>query len=414
MMNSTPTLEHRERQPHAKLPEKPEGTDGGAYTQTDTRTMGAANKGEDEEFEYYWQEYPADGSFLARLDWAFDICSTFRMTGWNWAIRCLPPYEVPPLTADGHQLPLSSIPNHSKAGYTRSPSRKDFFLKRLFVNVIPSYILVDLCAVLMMQDPYFIVGPTGDLPLPPNLAVMHPALLSLRRTSLSLLGILSALQLVFNSGALCLCLLFPPVLGFRTHPWHLPTVSGSFAQVLDRGLAGFWGAWWHQTFRFGFEAPARWLRLGPRGATAVAFLQSGLLHAAGSYSTVPDSRWWEPPLFFLLAGPGVLLQRWLVSRALPLLLGLGPRGLVARRAPPRWVCRLGNLAFVLAWLQATSWPLLDDFGRCGLWLFEPVPVSLFRALGYGPTGDRRVWRYDRDFLPRWYSGKHWWDSGIGI
>lgn len=35
----------------------------------------------EQEFEYYWQEYPADASFWVRLDWAFDIVSTFRMTG---------------------------------------------------------------------------------------------------------------------------------------------------------------------------------------------------------------------------------------------------------------------------------------------------------------------------------------------
>lgn len=35
----------------------------------------------EQEFEYYWQSYPEDGPFLTRLDWAFDIVSTFRMTG---------------------------------------------------------------------------------------------------------------------------------------------------------------------------------------------------------------------------------------------------------------------------------------------------------------------------------------------
>lgn len=35
----------------------------------------------EQEFEYYWQEYPADASLWTRLDWAFDIASSFRMTG---------------------------------------------------------------------------------------------------------------------------------------------------------------------------------------------------------------------------------------------------------------------------------------------------------------------------------------------
>ncbi len=45
------------------------------------RPTDAASIGAEQEFEYYWQGYPDDGSFLTRLDWAFDIVSTFRMTG---------------------------------------------------------------------------------------------------------------------------------------------------------------------------------------------------------------------------------------------------------------------------------------------------------------------------------------------
>ena len=193
----------------------------------------------------------------------------------------------------------------------------------------------------MTQDPYFIVGPerSSALPLPPSLAALHPLLLSLYRTFISFLGVLTALQLTFGAGALSLCFLLggPSVLGFRAHPWHLPSAFGSFDQVLDRGLAGFWGAWWHQTFRFGFEAPGRWLLarrqqrrhhdLGAEKdkgnpttktktktktktasdrllAFTFAFLQSGLLHAAGSYSMIPASKWWQPPFFFALAGAG--------------------------------------------------------------------------------------------------------------
>ncbi|KAI1466721.1 membrane bound O-acyl transferase family-domain-containing protein [Daldinia caldariorum] len=373
----------------------------------------------EQEFEYYWQEYPADASLWTRLDWAFDIANAFRMTGWNWAIPCLPPYHLPP-TIHGYQLPLSATgPHHSKQGYTRQVSLRSFFLTRLFRDIVPAYLVVDFCAVHMTADPYFVLGPEhADLaPLPPHLSSLSPLTLSAYRTALSFLGTLSALQLVFSFGALALAFLppLPRILRLRAHPWHLPSAVGSFAQVLDRGLPGFWGSWWHQTFRFGFAAPSRWLarrrRLRPGSpahrllAFALAFVQSGFLHASGSYSTVPPrSRWWLPPLFFALAAVGSALQTWLARRVLapPI------------RRMPRWIRRLGNLAFALAWMWATGWVLVDDFGRCGLWLFEPVPVSVFRWLGYGPTRDRRVWRYERDFWPKWYWGKHWWDSGLGI
>ncbi|KAI1805986.1 membrane bound O-acyl transferase family-domain-containing protein [Daldinia bambusicola] len=373
----------------------------------------------EQEFEYYWQEYPANASLWTRLDWAFDIANAFRMTGWNWAIPCLPPYDLPP-TINGYQLPLSATgPHRSKQGYTRQVSLKSFFLTRLFRDIIPWYLVVDFCAVHMTADPYFILGPehTDVAPLPPHLSSLPPSALSAYRTALSFLGILSALQLAFASGALMLAFLppIPQILRFRAHPWHLPSAVGAFAAVLDRGLPGFWGSWWHQTFRFGFAAPSRWLArrgyLRPNSpahrlaAFALAFLQSGLLHASGSYSTVPARpRWWLPPLFFALAGLGSALQTWLARRVFAR----------AIRRMPRRVRRLGNLAFALGWMWATSWVLVDDFGRCGLWLFEPVPVSVFRWLGYGPTRDRRVWRYERDFWPKWYWGKHWWDSGFGV
>ncbi|KAI8954724.1 hypothetical protein F4801DRAFT_531311 [Xylaria longipes] len=372
------------------------------------------------EYEYYWQEYPADASFRTRLDWAFDIVSSFRLTGWNWAPSCLPPYEPPPKIGP-YQLPLEYGPHRSKQGYERTLSRWKFILSRWFFNFMPSYIIVDLCATLMTTDPYFIVGPEHNYPLPTHLASLHPVLLSLQRTMLAFIGIFFALQYAWNAGALCLAIYCPPVLGFRAHPWHLPSMTGSFTEVMDRGLSGFWGTWWHQTFRVGFSAPTKWLlrndylpsshrrgqgigrMITPLVGAIIAFAQSGLVHAAGSYTSVPATHYWCPPLFFALASLGTILQSVLSY-------------FMVRRIEklPRWVRRIGNVAFVFLWLWATSWLLLDDFGRCGIWLWEPVPISFARAAGLGV--DRRIWRYDRDSLPRWRWGAHgrWWETGISV
>lgn len=35
----------------------------------------------EQQYEYYWQEYPIDASFWVRFNWAFDIVSSFRLTG---------------------------------------------------------------------------------------------------------------------------------------------------------------------------------------------------------------------------------------------------------------------------------------------------------------------------------------------
>ncbi|KAI1281012.1 hypothetical protein F5Y07DRAFT_315934 [Xylaria sp. FL0933] len=373
----------------------------------------------EQEYEYYWQEYPADASFTTRLGWAFDIVSSFRLTGWNSAPSCLPPYKSPP-TIGPYQLPLEYGPHRTKQGYERTLSRRKLILSRWFFNFIPSYIIVDICAALMTTDPYFVLGPEHNHPLPTHLASLHPVLLSLQRTTLGFVAVFIALQYAWNFGAVLLALYCPPILGFRAHPWHLPCMTGSFTQVLDRGLTGFWGAWWHQTFRPGFSAPTKWLlRNGylpsPRDGgnrakmiTAVvgaiiAFTQSGLIHSAGSYSSVPTTHYWGPPLFFALSGLGTMLQAMLSQVLRRRIEGL-----------PRWVRRLGNLTFTFLWLWATSWALLDDFGRCGIWLWEPVPISLARAAGLGL--DRRIWRYDRDSLPRWQWNPQgrWWETGIAI
>ncbi|KAF2969505.1 hypothetical protein GQX73_g4070 [Xylaria multiplex] len=375
---------------------------------------------QEREYEYYWQEYPADASFWTRLGWAFDLVSSFRLTGWNWAPSCLPPYNPPPRIGQ-YQLPLEYGPHRSRRGYERTLSRAKLIIFRWVFNIIPSYIILDICATLMTMDPYFIIGPEHNHPLPTHLALLHPILLSLQRTTLAFVAIVIALQYALNFGAVLLALYCPPILGFRAHPWHLPSPTGSFTQVLDHGLSGFWGAWWHQTFRFGFSAPTKWLirhgyvpppqRSGGVGGAIItpligaiiAFALSGLVHGAGSYTSVPATYYWGPPLFFAFSGLGMISQSVFLH-------------LLRHRTEklPRWVCRLANLTFVILWLWATSWLLLDDFGRSGLWLWEPVPISFARAAGLGV--DRYVWRYHRDSLPRWQWGARgrWWETGIVV
>ncbi|KAK6079087.1 hypothetical protein SCUP515_04120 [Seiridium cupressi] len=367
-------------------------------------------------FIYEWQEFPEDASFLTRLDWAFDIATTMRLTGWSWAIHVLPPYRPPPWfdQKKTYQAPLDFFPDRTSQGYTRCHSRREFFRERLLLGILPCYIITDVCATLMTQDPYFVLGP-NSLPLPPELRNMNPfgvVVLSFRRTLLSFVAIIAALRFAWDFGAILLAFLGAPVLRFRVDPWHLPSMTGSFQQVLDRGLAGFWGSWWHQTFRFGFAAPTKWLirngYIRERSTAAaivgalVAFVQSGFLHSMGSYTTVPKTHFWEPPIFFFLSGIGTSLQSTL-SKTFKTQI----------ESMPRWGRRAGNLLFAMVWLHFSSKFLLDDFGRCGIWLWEPVPFSFARLFGYGVKGDH-WWRWGRDDNPSWITGKHWWDSGIGI
>ena len=275
------------------------------------------------------------------------------------------------------------------------------------------YLVLDVCCTLMRQDPYFVFGPS-TYPLPLHLARLSASKLWIYRGLTGFAGVLAALHMIFSFDQVVRCLVLGPrVLGVRGELWHYPTIFGSFTNTLDRGLGGFWGGWWHQTFRIAFVAPTNFLvrqgHLSPGSLEAqlvgalVAFLQSGLMHAAGGITSLPGTKWWMPPLFFLSQTAGMALQARFCK-------------VFAREidAAPRVVRRLANLTFVAVWLMATQRLLIDDLSRAALWLFEPVPVSVVRALGYGGPGDGAVWRWDRDHFPRWHWGKHWWQTGLGI
>jgi hypothetical protein len=200
----------------------------------------------------------------------------------------------------------------------------------------------------------------------------------------------------------------------RSHLWLYPSPYGSFARVLDRGLAGWWGDWWHQTFRLQFSAPAIFLRrhgytakgtiLGAVVTMLITFAQSGILHACGSLSATPPTKPWRAPVFFVLQAAGILLQ-FAMSGAF--------RALWPGSALPETMRKAARLAFALLWLHITSPVFVDDLASTGLWLTEPVPISLFRWLGFGHKGNHWL-RWTTDMWPCWYQDDKWWKSGLGL
>lgn len=381
--------------------------------------------------EYYWQSYPEQASWLTRLDWSFDLVTSFRGTGWNWSIPVIPHFSRPQKPQSGSPVDLGSIPESTPQGYRRYTTRRAWLRAELLPLVV-GYLALDALSVTMMKDPYFILGPeyrgpaaVPIIPLPPTLAALPPWLLFTYRCLTSFAGVLAAITVIMKFWQLVCAFALAPVLGTRAELWHYPTLMGGFAHnVLDRGLAGYWGAWWHQTFRVAFGAPAAWLGLAASGGSGgggagdsrrrrviskslagfFAFAQSGFLHALGSASCLPPGRPWAPPVFFMLSWLGIVLQSTVCGAM---------RQAGATRALPRWVRRAGNFAFVLLWLSATQYWMLDDIARSGVWLFEPVPVSPLRALGLGGPGDH-WFRWTWDELPRLHAGAHWWDSGIAL
>lgn len=325
----------------------------------------------------------------------------------------------------GSPVDLTSIPLVTRQGYRRYKTGREWIRAKIFPMLL-EYFALDLLSTLMMKDPYFILGPelsteyiaSAPHSLPPLLAALPYPILFIYRALLSFPAVLIAIDLIITLAQMsAYFLLGPAILGTRAELWHYPSVYGGFTpSVLDKGLVGFWGGWWHQTFRVAFSAPGVWL--GRRGyidaasaggralAGLLAFAQSGFLHALGSVTCLPDSRWYLPPAFFALCWVGVAVQTALAGV-------LFRRGRVRVRLPPLWATRAGNFAFAFVWLVYFQYLFSDDVARAGIWMLEPVPVSLVRASGWGKPGDG-WWRWDATLWPRWYVGRRWWETGIAI
>lgn len=347
------------------------------------------------------------------------------LTGWNWGVPVLPRFVKAEKPHAGCTVDLASIPLITRQGFRRYKTGQEWIRAKI-VPIVLEYLALDLLSVLMMKDPYFVLGPElaikymaiAPQSLQPLLAALPYPVLFVYRALLSFPAVLIAIDLIMTLAHLTAhFLLGPRILGTRAELWHYPSVYGGFTPcVLDKGMVGFWGGWWHQTFRVAFSAPGVWLSrhgyIDPTSARGkalaglLAFMQSGFLHSLGSVTCLPDSKWYLPPAFFLLCWVGIAVQTTLTGVL---------RGWIGwrRDRTPVWLRRTGNFAFSFVWLVYFQYLFSDDMARAGIWMLEPVPVSLFRAMGWGKPGDG-WWRWDATLWPRWYVGSSWWQSGIAI
>ena len=367
----------------------------------------------------FWQPYPSAGPLLDRLDWVADVFSSFRGVGWNWQSSGIPdaPSWVQRQLRGEASIPENphEHPKVSKTGIRRYSDRRAL-LKSCLLNLALGYFVLDAVKTLGIHDPYMWYGDHSLPPPPfvPDFIRDSHVLTKSYRLLICLCAINVALWAIFKMGPVFFCLILGPrAIGLRGEAWMNPTdMFGDFTHVLDSGLAGWWGAWWHQTFRFAFQAPGDSLvdflgveRRSVQGrlvSTWVAFFLSGMLHASGSFTQLGDTYPLSGQLaFFLMQALGVTVQSGLCF-------WLAEQGVMQRI--PRVMRRAANLGIVTVWLYFTSPLLVDDFARGGIWLFEPVPVSLWRGLGFGPEGEG--WWCWYGGLLKWRSGSAWWNTGI--
>lgn len=277
-----------------------------------------------------------------------------------------------------------------------------------------------------MRDPYFrgtVVTDTG-FPFPFSLLSFIPLGIRFYHCFVSCLAVYVALAYVTSLNPICflgLSMAFPNASRKLTAApldvsWlYADTFGPFFSPILDDGLAGVWGSWWHQLFRHGFISTARWILLLLPGSwgthpgikrviyIVVAFSLSGFVHACGSYTQFTETRPLNGPfLFFFLQSMAILIEHMVKTVVLPML----PLGRI-----PRWLRRTANGLLVFIWLLYSGPLIADDFARGGLWLMEPVPLSPLRGLGL--ANGQGWWCWEGEWFKYWNDGTYW-GSGIRV
>ncbi|KAJ5343118.1 uncharacterized protein N7506_002942 [Penicillium brevicompactum] len=375
---------------------------------------------------FVWQSYPA--KFSHRLEWCAGLFFNLRGPEWNWRAPHLGPLPRS-IHVQLHSGFTENIKAQEDSTFPTAKERVRAAFRRFFI----SYLILDvLKVIILMPDPYFRgIAPSYSVSPPPfpffyfpGLEI-HPVLAQLCRCLYSAGSVYVALEFVTPLNAiffLGLSLAFPNAArGLTAAPlgtsWLYSDTFGPFIQpVLDNGLAGCWGKWWHQLFRNGFVNTARWiLSFLPTSLTSrlnfrrfvyvtVAFCISGLIHACGSRTQLATTRPVSGPfLFFALQGVAILAEQVFKTGVLPRL---------PLDGTPRWVRRTANFSIVFCWLMASGCLIADDFARGGLWLMEPVPFSPLRGLGFGMQGEG--WWCWREPWFRYWSDGTYWGSGIRV
>lgn len=288
-------------------------------------------------------------------------------------------------------------------------------LRRSLRRFVVGYFALDLTKILIIHDPFFwtsdfnIAGPSY---LPTQLSTSKTFMKS-QRLLISQLAVYWALQTIFQTASLFFVgILGSERIGVRGQNWMYPAEWGSYSTVFDRGLSGWWGNWWHQSFRFAFESPGKkivkLLNLETRSLSAkalqmfIAFSISGFLHANASFTSIGDTRPIRGPFLFFFLQPFGIIVQMAVSKLLK-------RAGITQHVP-KPVRQAFNFAFVHIWFYYTAPLFIQDVAAGGQFLYEPIPFSIMRGMGLG-TKENSWYCWDGRW-PRFHSGKYWWESGI--
>lgn len=370
---------------------------------------------------FHWQPYPRILSH--RIGWCAGLLFNLRGSEWNWRAP-----HLGPLPRSVHSKLHAGFGSNKFKFQVEDDSTypsANLRLRHAFRICLISYLLLDCLKAVMMRDPYFRGSAiTNSPPFPLSYFEPYPLLIRFYHVFISAMGVYVALNFVTSLSPiffLGLSLAFPNASRkLAAAPldasWLYADSFGPFFEpLLDHGLAGCWGRWWHQLFRHGFMMIAGWiLSLLPTRLAqnmqlkrimhiVVAFSLSGLIHACGSYTQFTATRPFSGPfLFFFMQSVGVIAENIFKSI-------LSPRLPIPN--PSKSLRRAGNAIFVLSWLLLSGARMADDFAKGGLWLVEPIPLSPLRGLGLAEGSG--WWCWEGSWFRYWNDGTYW-GSGIRV
>lgn len=327
--------------------------------------------------EIWEQGYPTD--LAPRICWVLSLLLAFRFTDW----------KIGKLTHDREQ-PCGGI---SRVAY----------LKKASIQILQSFVLMDLAATYIQTDPYFFKNISITTPFPSSTASTPTALtivrfLPPRVVRMSALGaqICSAVTIMFILPSLIVAGINVLPDHWSPHKW--PPIFGPFSSIIENGLRGLWGSFWHQMTRHMASVPGRALNelvgiptsstIGYVSLVTSAFLFTGILHT-GLVPLEPlktDFSANELRLymasFFWVQVVGVCIE----------LLGSRTFRHISMKLP----CVVRDamvLGWIAGWLGFTLPLLAIPFRGLGYWDTYPFPVSPTQGIlgqGWFPWSGREI------------------------